>query len=326
MPTDSPPRRIKVYLARRLPPAVEALMRSRYDVKLNEPDSALSAEELIAAARGCEYLVLSVTEKVTTQIIRGLAPTLRLIATYSVGVDHIDLDATRAAGVQVLYSPNVLSAACAEIALLLILNAARRGYEADTMVRTDQWPGFAPTQLLGLGLVGRRLGILGMGRIGREVAARAKGFGMQVHYYNRRQLGAEDEQGATYHESSDELLAHSDILCLCLPNGAEVTGFLDARRINLLPANPIVVNIARGTVVDDDALIAALQSGRVFAAGLDVFANEPAVDPRYRSLKNVFMSPHIGSATVETRDAMGFLLLEGMQAIEEGRPPVNHFY
>ena len=163
-----------------------------------------------------------------------------------------------------------------------------------------------------------------MGRIGREVAVRARGFGMSVHYHNRNRLRPGDEQGAIYHVSADELLTHSDVLCICLPNGSEVAGFLDARRIDLLPVNPIVVNISRGSVVDDDALITALHSGRVFAAGLDVFANEPAIDARYRTLQNVFLSPHIGSATIETRDAMGFLLLDGMQAIEEGRPPENY--
>jgi glyoxylate reductase len=315
-----------MYLARRLPPAVEAEMDRRYELKINEADVVLSTEELIAAAQGCEYLVVSVTELVTARVIAGLVPGLRLIATHSVGVDHIDLDAARISGVAVLYSPNVLSAACAEIALLLILNAARRGFEADTLVRSGRWTGFAPTQLLGLGLVGRRLGIFGMGRIGREVAARARGFGMAVHYCNRNRLPESEERGAIYHASSDELLPYSDVLCICLPGGSEVVGWLDARRINLLPTDAIVVNIARGIIVDDDALIAALSSRRLFAAGLDVFANEPAIDERYRALPNVFLTPHIGSATTETRDAMGFLLLDGMQAIEQGRPPPNHFY
>jgi glyoxylate reductase len=194
------------------------------------------------------------------------------------------------------------------------------------MVRSGRWPGFAPTQLLGLGLVGRRLGIFGMGRIGREVAARAVGFGMTIHYSNRNQLPAGEERGAIYHASSDELLGVSDVLCICLPGASDVAGWLDARRIELLPRDAIVVNVARGIVVDDEALIAALSSRRLFAAGLDVYANEPDIDPRYRTLPNVFLTPHIGSATTETRDAMGFLLLDGMRAIEQGRPPPNHFY
>jgi len=180
-----------MYLARRLPSAVEAELGRQYDLRVNQSDAVLSAGQLIAEARGCEYLVVSVTELVSAEVIAGLAPRLRLIATHSVGVDHIDLVAAKSAGVAVLYSPNVLSAACAEIALLLILNAARRGYEADSMVRSGRWTGFAPTQLLGLGLVGRRLGIFGMGRIGREVAARAVGFGMTIHYCNRNRLPAQ---------------------------------------------------------------------------------------------------------------------------------------
>ena len=315
-----------MYLARRLPSAVEAELGRQYDLRVNQSDAVLSAGQLIAEARGCEYLVVSVTELVSAEVIAGLAPRLRLIATHSVGVDHIDLVAAKSAGVAVLYSPNVLSAACAEIALLLILNAARRGYEADSMVRSGRWTGFAPTQLLGLGLVGRRLGIFGMGRIGREVAARAVGFGMTIHYCNRNRLPAGEERGAIYHAASDELLPFSDVLCICLPGGSDVAGWLDARRIELLPRDAIVVNIARGIVVDDDALIAALSSRRLFAAGLDVYANEPDIDPRYRELSNVFLTPHIGSATTETRDAMGFLLLEGMRAIEQGRPPPNHYY
>jgi len=318
--------RISMYLARRLPPAVEAEMARQYDLRINESDAVLSAAQLIAEARGCEYLVVSVTEPVSAEVIAGLGPRLRLIATHSVGVDHIDLAAAKSAGVAVLFSPNVLSAACAEIAMLLILNAARRGYEADSMMRSGRWTGFAPTQLLGLGLVGRRLGIFGMGRIGREVATRAAAFGMAVHYCNRRRLPADEERGAIYHAAADELLPFSDVLCICLPGASDVAGWLDARRIELLPRDAIVVNIARGIVIDDGALIAALSSRRLFAAGLDVYANEPDIDPRYRELPNVFLTPHIGSATIETRDAMGFLLLEGMQAIEQGRPPPNHYY
>jgi lactate dehydrogenase-like 2-hydroxyacid dehydrogenase len=317
-------RRIRLYAARRFTTAVEKALFARYDVRLNEPDTILSAVELAQAAAGCEYLFVSITEKVTCSVIEHLAPHLRLIATLSVGTDHIDLDAARAAGVTVMYTPNVLSAACAEIGLLLILNAARRGHEANALVRSGQWPGWAPTQLLGLGLSGRRLGILGMGRIGREVAARAAGFGMLIHYHNRSRLNRETEGTAVYHDSADSLLRHSDVLCICLPGGPEAAGFLNARRIELLPRDAIVVNISRGNVIDDDALIGALRSGRLFAAGLDVFAGEPAIDDRYRSLHNVFLTPHLGSATTETRDAMGFLLLEGIRALEAGDPPPNH--
>ncbi len=162
-----------------------------------------------------------------------------------------------------------------------------------------------------------------MGRIGREVAARASGFGVTLHYHNRQRLEPALEQDATYHADADSLIESSDILCLCAPGGRELDGFLDARRIELLPADPIVVNIARGDLIDDDALIAALKSGRIFAAGLDVYRGEPAIDPRYASLPNTFLSPHLGSSTLETRDAMGFLLLKGIDAFEAGLPAPN---
>jgi lactate dehydrogenase-like 2-hydroxyacid dehydrogenase len=318
-------RRARIYAARRFTLAVEKALFERYDVKLNDADAVLAPDKLATEADQCDYLLVSITEKVTSHVIRQLAPKLKVIATLSVGVDHIDLEAARAAGVAVIYTPNVLSKACAEIALLLMLNAARRGHEANELVRSGRWQGYAPTQLLGMGLDGRRLGILGMGRIGREVATRAASFGMKIHYHNRNRLDPGDESGAVYHPSPDSLLRHSDVFCICLHAGAEVRGFLDARRIRLLPPGAIVINISRGSVVDDGALIAALRSGRVFAAGLDVFDQEPAIDARYRTLPNVFLTPHIGSATTDTRDAMGFLLLDGIRALEEGRPSPNHF-
>jgi lactate dehydrogenase-like 2-hydroxyacid dehydrogenase len=300
---------IRIYAARRFTKAMETALLERYEVRVNESDAILSAAELAEAAKGCQYLFVSVTEKVTSGVIARLAPDLRLIATFSVGTDHIDLEAVRRAGVQVIYTPQVLSVACAEIALLLILNASRRGHEANALVRSGSWQGWAPTQLLGLGLQGRRLGILGMGRIGREIAARARGFGLSIHYHNRRELKPEEAGDATYHQSADSLLQHSDVLCICMHAGPESIRFLDARRIELLPREAIVVNIARGQVIDDDALIGALQSGRLFAAGLD---------------DNVFLTPHIGSATRQTREAMGSALLEEIEALENGYPPSNH--
>jgi lactate dehydrogenase-like 2-hydroxyacid dehydrogenase len=322
MSRHSPP--IRIYTARRFTKAMETALLERYQVRVNESDEILSAAELAEAAKGCEYLFVSVTEKVTYEVITRLAPDLRLIATFSVGTDHIDLEAARAAGVRVIYTPQVLSVACAEIAMLLILNCSRRGHEANALVRSGQWKGWAPTQLLGLGLQGRRLGMLGMGRIGREIAARARSFGLSVHYHNRSQLPAAEAGDAVYHATADSLLQHSDVLCVCMHGGPESTRFLDARRIELLPQQAIVVNIARGQIIDDDALISALQSGRLFAAGLDVFAGEPALDSRYRLLNNVFLTSHIGSATVQTREAMGSLLLEGIRAFESGHPPSNY--
>ena len=319
---SSAPRR-RAYAARIFTDRVMAALADRYELTVNEADLPIGGPALAAAAEGAEYLFVSVTERVDAGVIEALSPALRVIATLSVGVDHMDLAAARRHNVAVVFTPDVLSAACGELAWLLILGAARRGHEAEALVRSGQWQGWAPTQLLGVGLDERRLGIFGLGRIGREVAKRAGGFGMTVHYHNRRRLDADLEGGAVYHDTAEGLLAESDVLCLCAPGGGSTDGFLTRERLALLPENAIVVNISRGDLVDDDALIEALTSRRLFAAGLDVFRGEPALDPRYRDLPNAFLTPHVGSATVETRDGMGFMLLDGVAAIERGDTPVN---
>jgi len=298
-------------------------MEAKYDLVRNPADTILQPEELAEAAKGCAYLFTSAMQPITRAVFQSLAGTLKAIGTLSVGYNHIELAAAKEFGVAVFYSPGVLSDACAELGVMLLLNAARRGYEADTMVRTATWSGYAPTQLLGIGLKGRRAGIFGMGRIGQEVAKRLKAFGVIVHYHNRNRLNESDEDGAIFHATPESLLKASDFLFLLTPASPELTRFLNNYRIHLLPQNAIVINLSRGDVIDDDALIQALQSGRVFAAGLDVFANEPHIDPRYRTLNNVFLTPHIASATTDTRNAMGFIVLDGIQCFEEGRTAEN---
>lgn len=320
MTTDTRP---KAFLCRRMTPSVEAGMHEHFALTLNEDDSILSPEQIVARAGGSRVLFVTATERIDADVIGQLSPDLAAIGTLSVGYDHVDVAAAKAAGVHVLTTPDVLSEACAEIALMLLLNACRRGYEADRLVRSGRWQGWAPTQLLGKGLVGRRLGIFGMGRIGRCIATRARGFGLQIHYHNRRQLDAPLEGGAHYHGSLDELMRHADFLMVAAPGAPELKASINAQRIALLPPGAVVVNISRGDLVDDDALISSLQSGKVFAAGLDVFANEPHVDPRYATLDNVFLSPHIGSATEETRDAMGWLLIDGLRSLARGERPDN---
>lgn len=312
------PDRPTAFVARIFTDRVMAALGERFALTVNTADRPMAAPELAEAAAGSDYLFVSVTERVDAAVIQRLSPRLRVIATLSVGTDHVDLAAARHHDVAVVHTPDVLSIACAELAWLLILGAARRGHEAEQLVRSGAWEGWAPRQLLGLGLDTRRLGILGMGRIGREIAARASGFGMAVHYHNRSRLDPALERGAHYHATPDSLLGASDVLCLAAPGGSGMDGFLNRARIALLPPDPVVVNISRGDLVDDDALVEALRSGRVFAAGLDVFRGEPAIDARYRTLPNTFLTPHLGSATVETRDAMGFLLLDGIDAIERG--------
>ena len=312
------PHHLRVFLSRRFPDEVENRIAQCYGVVRNPQDSVLSESELMDAARGCQYLFVSAMENVTGRVLEALSESLVAVATLSVGYDHIDLETARQLGIAVFYSPGVLSEACAELALLLLLNAARRGHEADSLVRSGAWKGYAPTQLLGVGLNHRRAGILGMGRIGREIARRLVPFGVQVFYHNRHRLPPDQELDATYRQTAEELLTGSDFLFLCTPRAAGLAGFLNRERIAMLPRDAIVVNISRGDTVDDDALIEALRSGRIFAAGLDVFANEPRIDPRYCELPNVFLTPHIGSATRDTRNAMGFILLDGLIAFENG--------
>ncbi|MDB6049878.1 MAG: D-isomer specific 2-hydroxyacid dehydrogenase, NAD-binding [Pseudomonas sp.] len=313
----------KAFLCRRFTSAVEEELGKRFALQTNRDDSILSASEIAEKAKGSEVLFVTATEVINADVLRSLQPALTTIATLSVGYDHIDMAAARSCGIKVLHTPDVLSDACAEIAMLLVLNACRRGYEADRMVRSGAWQGWAPTQLLGRGLVGRRLCIFGMGRIGRAIATRARGFGLEIHYHNRTRLSPDLEQGAIYHESLDDLLAASDIFLIAAPGRPELKGMLDGERIARMPAGGVVVNISRGDLIDDNALIEALQSGQLFAAGLDVFASEPNIDPRYRTLDNVFLTPHIGSATDDTRDAMGWLLIRGIEAIDDGRVPTN---
>nr|WP_255551333.1 D-glycerate dehydrogenase [Granulicella sp. dw_53] len=319
---ESRPPNLKVFVSRRLPEAVER-RAERYELIMNKEDVVLSPMELAEAALNCDYIVTSAMQPIPRSVFERLKGTLKAIGTLSVGYNHIDLEAARECGVAVFYSPGVLSEACADLAVMLMLNAARRAHEADALMRSGKWTGFAPTQLLGISLTGRRAGILGMGRIGQAVARRLAAFGMKLHYHNRRALSPDESIGATYHPTAEALLEVSDVLFLLAPGSAELVKFLDRRRISLLPADSVIVNISRGETIDDDALIEALQSNRIFAAGLDVFTDEPNFDPRYKALHNVFLTPHIASATVDTRNAMGFLVLDGFLAFEQGRKADN---
>lgn len=236
-------------------------------------------------------------------------------------MDHCDLAAARTRGLIVTNTPDVLSDATAEIAMLLMLGAARRAAEGEMLVRTGGWRDWSPSFMVGTQVTGKRLGIIGMGRVGQVVARRARGFGMEIHYHNRRRLDAEAETGAIYHDDLNDLLAASQFLSIHCPATDDSRGLLNAERIARLPDGAVVVNTARGAVVDDDALIAALRSGKLAGAGLDVFNNEPAIDARYKELWNAFLLPHVGSATAETRIAMGDRALDNLDAIIAGREP-----
>ena len=315
-----PENKARILATRRLPPNVEARLARDYQATLNSDDKTLSSAELLAAAQGHDGILCCSTEKFTAEVISALPESVKILATFSVGYEHIDIQAAEKRGLKVTNTPDVLTDATADIAMLCLLAAARRGAEGDRLVRNNEWKGWYTTMMLGTHVSGKRLGIFGMGRIGRAVAQRARGFEMSIHYHNRSRLDPELEQGATFHETPESLLAVSDFLSINAPSSAQTQKFLNAERIALLPDGAVVANTARGNMVDDEALIAALQSGKVAAAGLDVFDGEPDIHPAYRTLDNVFLLPHLGSATHETRDAMGFCCLDNLDAFFAGKP------
>jgi len=238
-----------------------------------------------------------------------------------VGYDHIDVDAAKRGGVVATNTPDVVSEATAELTILLMLGAARRASEADRLVRSGAWRDWSPSFMVGTQVTGKRFGIVGLGRVGQVTARRARGFDMPIHYHDVQRLPAAQEQGAMYHSTPEDLMPHCDFLAFHCVSTPQTRKMLNAARIALLPDGAIVVNASRGAVIDDDALIAALKSGKVAAAGLDVYNNEPDIHPEYRELPNTFLMPHIGTATKETRDAMGFRALDNLDAFFAGRAP-----
>jgi lactate dehydrogenase-like 2-hydroxyacid dehydrogenase len=311
----------KLLIARKLRPAVEARAARDYDVVLNPEDRVFSEAELISACREVDAVLPCHSERFSAGVIAALGPRLKIIANHSVGTDHVDLAAAKAAGIVVTNTPDVLSDATAEIAILCMLGAARRGAEGDAMIRAGKWDFWSPAFMVGRQVTGRRFGVIGMGRVGQVTADRARGFGMQIHYHNRRRLPDHLEKGAVFHDSVESLLAVSDVLSLHCPATPENTGIINERTLALLPERAILVNTARGGLVDEAALVAALKSGKLFAAGLDVFRTEPGGNPEIAALPNVFLLPHIGSATEETRDAMGFRALDNLDAFFAGIAP-----
>jgi glyoxylate reductase len=318
--TPSTPRRRIVVTRTLIAPLLDRL-RATCEAWINTEDRTLAAEEIIrqATALDAEALLVMSTDRVDAALITALPPTVRVIATYSLGFEHIALDAARARGIAVVRVPDVLSEAVADMAMLLLLGAARRAWEGAALLYGRQWRGWTPTQILGRDVHGARLGILGMGRIGRAIARRAgRGFDMAVHYHNRSRLPAELEAGATHHPTAHGLFAASDFLVLAAPSSPATRRILNAAALARLPKGATVVNIARGDLVDDEALIAALGSGQVGAAGLDVFNNEPALHPEYLRLPNVFLQPHQGSSTVATRLRMGETLIDSIERLLAG--------
>ncbi|MEL6768197.1 MAG: D-glycerate dehydrogenase [Pseudomonadota bacterium] len=311
----------RLLITRRLTDAVHERAARDYETILNMEDRVFSREELVAACQDVDAVLPCHSEHFSAEVIAALPERLRIIANHSVGVDHVDLAAAKAHGITVTNTPDVLSDATAEIAMLCMLGAARRGAEGHIMVREGKWDFWSPAFMVGRQVTGKRIGIVGMGRVGQVTAERARGFGMQVHYHNRRQLEPALEKGAVFHETLESLLAVSDVLSLHCPAGPNTTSMMDAAAFARLPKGAIFVNTARGALVDEEALADALRSGQLFAAGLDVFREEPGGNPKLSALPNVFLLPHIGSATSETRDAMGFRALDNLDAYFAGDAP-----
>lgn len=311
----------KLLVTRKLPPAVEARIARDYEATFNSTDVMRDGPALAAAASGHDAVLLAAGDPFNAATINALPKSVKALATFSVGFDHIDIAAAKARGLIVTNTPDVLTDATAEIAMLLIMTAMRRSGEAERMVRAREWKGWAPTQLLGLSVSHKRLGIFGFGRIGRRLAEMARGFKMEIHYHDIQRAPQELEQGAIFHADEGKFLAICQVLSLNAPGGAATQKWLNAGRIAQLPENAVVVNSGRGTLVDDEALIAALHSGKIAYAGLDVYAGEPNFHQGYYTAPNIVLLPHLGSATVETRDAMGFRALDNLDAIFAGKEP-----
>ena len=317
-------RKPRVVVTRKLPVAIETRMMELFDVRLNMEDAPMSGPALKAAVTDCEILVPTVTDPIDADVLSAAGPDLKLIANYGTGVDHIDLEAARRRGIMVTNTPDVLTEDTADMAMALILAVPRRLAEGDRVMRRGQWPGWSPTWMLGHRIHGKRLGIIGMGRIGQALARRARGFGISIHYHNRNRVHPETEAEleATYWESLDQMLARVDIVSINCPHTPATYHLLNQRRLKLLQPHAFLVNTSRGEVIEGEALIRLLEHGDIAGAGLDVFENEPAVDSRLTAMDNVVLLPHMGSATVEARLDMGERVLINMKAFADGhRPP-----
>ena len=302
-------------LTRDVVPEVLARAKREYQVRELKLNGPLDPQQLLANLEGVNAILCNSADRFDAALINALPAGIEVIATNSVGLDHIDLEAAKARGIEIRNTPGVLSEATAELALTLLLMTARRAGEGERLVRARQWRGFDAAGRLGFDVHGKALGIFGMGRIGQILARMARGLNMQIHYHNRTRLPAEQEQGAIYHASDKNFLGAIDFLSINAPGGEGTYHWLNAGRLAAMRQGSFVVNTGRGTVVDDEALIAALQSGHIAAAGLDVFEGEPDINPGYYALENAVLLPHIGSATVETRRAMGFLALDGINQV-----------
>ena len=311
----------RLWITRRLSDATLERAQHDYDVVINHDDTPGTAEQLIAASREFDAIIPCHSEHFSADVVAQFSDRLKIVANHSVGVDHCDLPALKEHGITVTNTPDVLSDATAELAMLLMLGAARHAVAGDRIVRTGAWDSWSPAFMVGKQVTGARLGIVGMGRVGRAFATKARGFGMEVHYFNRSPLSADQAHGAVYHDSVESLLGVADFLSLNCPATPETIDLMNAERFALMPEGAVIVNTARGALIDEDALLGALDTGQIAAAGLDCFKVEPGGNAAFSRYDNIFMLPHIGSATRKTRDAMGFRALDNLDAFFAGKVP-----
>src|SRR5580700_3644483 len=300
--------------------AVEVRLKKDYELRRKADGARFTPEELLTAADGADAMLVTPADKLDAAFFNRVASSVKVIATHSVGYDHIDLKAAAARKIAIAYVPGISTDAVADVTLLLLLGASRRAYEALQVVHSGNWNPLDLTLLLGWQLTGKILGIYGMGRIGQAVAKRARSFGMKIHYHEPHRLSPELEEDAIFHDNLYELLKVSPFLSINAPETKQTHHFLDAKAIACLPRGAVIVNAARGGMVVDEDLIAALKSGQVAAVGLDTYEGEPKPNREYLSLKNAFLMPHIGAATIETRTAIGMLALDNIDAVLAGRP------
>jgi glyoxylate reductase len=319
-----PGKRLTVVVTRRLPLPVETRLKELFDAELNETDQPMTREALADALARADVLVPTLTDSIDAGLLAQAGPRMRLIANYGAGVDHIDVATARARGILVSNTPGVTTEDTADMAMALILAVTRRIPEGLALMQSGVWRGWSPTAMLGGRIAGRRLGILGMGRIGQAVARRARAFGMQVHYHNRRRLRPEIEEAleATFWESLDQMVARVDILSINCPHTPSTYHLINARRLKLMKPSAVIVNTSRGEVIDENALTRGLRAGEIAGAGLDVYERGAEINPRLRELPNVVLLPHMGSATVEGRIEMGERVIINIRTHADGhRPP-----
>ena len=310
----------KILITRKLLKENDERIKKTFDAKFNNEDKIYNSDELVSLSQGCDGILSFVTTPINKEVIEKLPDTIKIISNYAVGYGNIDVDAAKKKGIIVTNTPEVLTDATADISILLLLGASRRAYEGRRDAEKENWK-WSADYLIGKQMSGKKLGIIGMGNIGRAVAQRARGFDMEIHYHNRSRLDPSLENGAIYHKDLKDLLKNSEFLSINCPGSKETENLINKETINYLPDRAVVANAARGEVIEDEAMIQAMKSGKIFGLGLDVYKGEPKINPKYLELNNLFLLPHLGSATKKTRIAMGDRAIDNLEAFFMGNKP-----